>query len=144
MRNLTCLGFVDRWSRLRGSQAMLRRCICLSLYSAPENTSIKSCWSIKSWLTCCIHSKWCQLGSDRIRNFPTEPNLIRTWRQGSVNRTETNRTEPGARAFEIGNLKMFFSDARAARARLKMANWKTFLPVAHPPDVVEINKLKVF
>ena len=55
-----------------------------------------------------------QLGSDQIRNFPTEPNLIRTWRQGSVNRTETNRTEPGARAFEIGNLKIFFSDARGA------------------------------
>ena len=34
------------------------------------------------------------LGSDRIRNFPTEPNLIRTWRQGSVNRTEPKLTEP--------------------------------------------------
>ena len=55
-----------------------------------------------------------QLGSDQIRNFPTEPNLIRTWRQGLVNWTETNRTEPGARAFEIGNLKIFFSDARGA------------------------------
>ena len=34
------------------------------------------------------------LGTDQIRNFPTEPNLIRTRRQGSVNRTEPKLTEP--------------------------------------------------